>query len=349
MKVLHGISEVAGQGTNSVKGLRKLGINAKMVTYRTNRMKYDVDYDLKIGHCKWLYPFYMLKALCFAVFSIFKYDCFHFHFGHTLIPSGIDLFFFKLLKKKVFLEFHGSDIRWAFCRKPYLDMDMPLINEKYRKEIKYKLSFADGIILHDQELIEHLPPTDIPVYIVPLRVSVNDFTPNYPDTNIKKPIIVHAPSSRKIKGTEYILKALEEIELDYELILVEGKTQDEAFKIYSQADIIIDQLLIGSYGVFAIEAMAMGKPVVTHITEEMRKSFPEELPIVEADIFSIKKVLEELIMDASLRHDLGVKGREYVCKYHDCNKNSMVLKNIYLGKQKPMLSRDVFDLINRIN
>jgi len=59
-------------------------------------------------------------------------------------------------------------------------MDMPLINEKYRKEIKYKLSFADGIILHDQELIEHLPPTDIPVYIVPLRVSVNDFTPNYP-------------------------------------------------------------------------------------------------------------------------------------------------------------------------
>ena len=43
MKVLHGISEVAGQGTNSVKGLRKLGINAKMVTYRTNRMKYDAS------------------------------------------------------------------------------------------------------------------------------------------------------------------------------------------------------------------------------------------------------------------------------------------------------------------
>ena len=40
----------------------------------------------------------------------------------------------------MFLEFHGSDIRWAFCRKPYLDMDMPLINEKYRKEIKNSIS-----------------------------------------------------------------------------------------------------------------------------------------------------------------------------------------------------------------
>jgi len=77
MKVLHGISEVAGQGTNSVKGLRKLGINAKMVTYRTNRMKYDVDYDLKIGHCKWLYPFYLfyyrIHLLLFLSFLFFLF------------------------------------------------------------------------------------------------------------------------------------------------------------------------------------------------------------------------------------------------------------------------------------
>lgn len=345
MRVLHGISEVAGQGANSVKGLRKQGINAKMVTYRTNRMKYDVDYDLKIGHCRWLYPFYMIKALCFAVPAMFKYDCFHFHFGHTLMPASIDLFFLKLLKKKIFLEFHGSDIRWVFQRRHYPYMDMPPINEKYKKQLKHKISSVDGVILHDMELLEHLPQTETPVYIVPLRVSVNDFTPNYPDKNTKRPTIVHAPSSRKTKGTEYILKALEKIELDYELVLVEGKTQEEAFKLYSQADIIIDQILIGSYGVFAIEAMAMGKPVVTHVTEEMRKNFPDELPIVEADVSSIKEVLEKLIKDASLRYELGVKGREYVCKYHDCNKNSVVLKNIYLGKQKPMPSREMFELV----
>lgn len=347
MRALHGVSEVAGQGSNSVKGLRKLGIKAEMVTYRTNRMRYDVDYDLKVGHCKWFYPLYILRVLKFAVPAMFKYDCFHFHFAHTLMPLGIDLLILKFLKKKVFFEFHGSDIRWVFCRKKYPYMDMPPVNEKYRKELKRKLRFADGIILHDKELVNHLPDVGIPVYIVPLRVSVCDFVPIYPGKTVKRPVIVHAPSARKIKGTEYVLRALKEIDLDYELILVEDKTQVEAFELYSKADIIIDQLLIGTYGVFAIEAMAMGKPVVTHITEEMRKSFPEELPIVEADVFSIKQVLERLIKDASLRYELGIRGREYACKYHDNNKICHILKNIYLGRQNSLSSKEMFDLANQ--
>lgn len=342
MKVLHGVSEVAGQGINSVKGLRKQGVDARMVTYKCNRMKYEADYELKIGTSKWLYPLYAFKALVFAVSAIFKYDCFHFHFGHTLIPSGIDLLFLKKLKKKIFLEFHGSDVRWVFLRKKYPYMDMPPINERYQKELKYKLSFANGIILHDEELIKHLPTNNVPVYIVPLRVAVGEFLPVYPDKNINKPVIVHAPSARKVKGTEFILKALEEIELEYELILVEGKTQEEAFEIYTKADIIIDQLLIGSYGVFAIEAMAMGKPVVAHVTEEMRDTFPEELPIVEADVKSIKQVLEKLISDPEYRYDLGIKGREYVCKYHNRDKNGYILKEIYLGQQEPLGSREMF-------
>ncbi len=342
MKVLHGVSEVAGQGINSVRGLRNLGIDAKMVTYRTNKTNYGVDYDLKIGHRKILFPVYAVKALKFAISAIFKYDCFHFHFGHSLIPSGVDLRLLKVLNKKIYLEFHGSDVRWVYNRKAYPYMDMPPTNRKQQKKIENMISFADGIILHDKELLPHLPPVDIPVYYVPLRVEINNFKPIYPDKNVKKPIIVHAPSSRKKKGTEFILKALEEIELDYELILVEGRTQKEAFEIYSKADIIIDQILIGTYGVFSIEAMALGKPVIAHVTEEMRKSFPDELPIFEADVSSIKSAIEKLIKDSELRYNLGVQGREYVCKYHDKDKNSHILKDIYLGRQKPLDSKEMF-------
>ena len=39
----------------------------------------------------------------------------------------------------------------------------------------------------------------------------------------------------------------------------------EAMKLYAQADLVIDQLLAGWYGGFAVETMAMGKPVVCYI------------------------------------------------------------------------------------
>ena len=72
-----------------------------------------------------------------------------------------------------------------------------------------------------------------------------------------------------------------------------------------------------TYGVFALEAMALGKPVVAYISDEIRKTFPEELPIVSATIDSLTGVLETLITDGKKRRELGMAGRRYVEDYHD--------------------------------
>ena len=56
--------------------------------------------------------------------------------------------------------------------------------------------------------------------------------------------------------------------LDADLELVEGLHHDEAFERYRAADIVVDQLNAGWYGLFAIEAMALGKPVVTFLHDE---------------------------------------------------------------------------------
>ena len=56
--------------------------------------------------------------------------------------------------------------------------------------------------------------------------------------------------------------------LDADLELVEGLHHDEAFERYRDADIVVDQLNAGWYGLFAIEAMALGKPVVTFLHDE---------------------------------------------------------------------------------
>lgn len=349
MKVLHGMSEIAGQGFYSVRGLNENGIEAQMSVWRENLFGYGCDYNLKIGRCKWLYPYYAVKMFIFAVYAAFKYDCFHFHFGWSLLPGGMDLWVLKLFKKKVFMEFHGSDIRWSFNRQKYDGMPLPPESRGRQKRIKKILKYVDGVILHDEELRKHLPDTKVPVYIIPLRIDLDAITPAYPAEDVGKPIIVHAPSKRGGKGTEYVLKALEGLDADFEFILVEGKSQKEALEIYKTADIIIDQLLAGTYGVFAIESMAMGKPVFTYVDRTMAGTFPEELPIICSDKDMLGRELEKLIHDAERRKILGVRGRKYVEKYHDYKRNARALLKIYQGEYPELRGREAFTYLNTLD
>lgn len=337
MRVLHGMSEVAGQGSYSVKGLRENGIDAKMAVWRKNPSGYPCDYCLNIGKNRLLYPIYFLKMLGFAIYALFKFDCFHFHFGWSLLPGGMDLKIIKLLRKKVFMEFHGSDIRWTFNREPYEHLELPKENPKRQKKIQKILKYVDGIILHDEELRKHLPETNTPIYIVPLRLDIKRFTPIYPSEDVEEPIIVHAPSKRSNKGTEYLFEALKHIKHPFKFVLVENKPQSEAIEIYKSADIIVDQLLAGTYGVFSIESMALGKPVIVNVNKEMQREFPDELPLVSANTDTIVRQLESLITDPKRRRTIGIYSREYAEKYHDCKKNATILEKIYNG-ECPVLS-----------
>ena len=72
-------------------------------------------------------------------------------------------------------------------------------------------------------------------------------------------------------------------ELDVDLEIVEGLHHDEALERYARADIVVDQLNAGWYGVFAIEAMALGKPVVTYLHDEAVARTEEAFGVARAD------------------------------------------------------------------
>ncbi len=95
MRVLHGMSEVAGQGSYSVSGLKEIGIDTTMAVWRRNPFGYPVDIDMGIKKEKLRNPIYALmtgfRMLTFAIISIRKYNVFHFHFSHSLLPFGLDL------------------------------------------------------------------------------------------------------------------------------------------------------------------------------------------------------------------------------------------------------------------
>lgn len=328
------MSEVAGQNYYSVKGLKELGVNAKSAVWRKNSFGYPIEYSINIGYKKICYPWYAIKIIIFFIKAVFSFDCFHFHYGNSLLPYNMDLWLLKLLKKKIFFEFHGSELRGKLAKIQYQYYDPGETTSKFKQRALLRIAkYADGFILHDKELLPHLPNCNVPVYIVPLRVDINQFLSSSLYTENAKPLIVHAPSRRSTKGTIYLLNSLELVKAPYELVLVEGVTQEKAFELYKKADLVFDQISVGTYGVFAIEAMALGKPVMTYISDEMLNAFPKTLPIVNVNPDNLHEKIENLLNDAKLRYDIGTRSREYAKQQHDYLKNAKLLKDIYEGNK----------------
>ena len=95
----------------------------------------------------------------------------------------------------------------------------------------------------------------------------------------------------------------------------EGIPSDEARRIYEQADVVVDQLLIGAYAQFAIEGMALGQPrrllpqpalrrVPSRVGATRRSSAQRPDTIVDE--------LRRLVRDRALREELGARGPGYV-------------------------------------
>jgi glycosyltransferase involved in cell wall biosynthesis len=102
---------------------------------------------------------------------------------------------------------------------------------------------------------------------------------------------------------------------------VEGLHHSEAFERYREADIVVDQLNAGWYGLFAIECMALGKPVVSFLHEEAVRrtedALGERVPIVRATRDDLRARLEPLVASAAERRRIGDESRRYVERVHD--------------------------------
>jgi glycosyltransferase involved in cell wall biosynthesis len=152
-----------------------------------------------------------------------------------------------------------------------------------------------------------------------------------PPTDRERPVVVHAPSDRKKKGTEYVIAAC--AQLPVELDIVEGLPHERARERYARADIVVDQLNAGWHGVFALEAMALGKPVVTHlkpdVIERSAEGFGIRVPIVPATSETLVDALRPLVAQPALRRELGAASRAYVEQVHDIDRVADRLLDVY--------------------
>ncbi len=170
------------------------------------------------------------------------------------------------------LVFHGSELRdprrhaathrWS----PFRDAEDERVRrvqatvDLVRPDVD---AFEGPCLVSTPDLLEDLPRATW----LPVVVDTMLWTPRPPRARRKVPVVVHTPSRAAIKGSDFVDAAVEPLAaaglVDYRRI--EGVPPERMPDVLAEADIVLDQFTIASYGVLACQAMALGIAVVGHV------------------------------------------------------------------------------------
>lgn len=356
LKVIHLPTTVGGNAGCLSAAERGLGLDSRCVALTRSPYAYPADETIFTGR-----PLLdELRRYRLAVRSL-SYDVIHYNFGSTALPirlgkslpgEGVGATFGRWcynslyakwveladaalahrLGKVVAVTFQGDDARQGdFCREHFpvhfvREVDAryyrPGTDEFKRERIARFERYADLVYSVNPDLMHVLPGKAqfMPYASVDPRI----WKPAFAQSN-RIPHVLHAPSHRAVKGTGYLIDAVNRLRsegIDFRFTLVEGVTHEEAKRLYEGADLLVDQLLAGWYGALAVELMALGKPVISYIREEDLKFIPSQmradLPVISCPAGAIYDVLRRWLTCPQHERDAaGQASRAFVERWHD--------------------------------
>ena len=321
MKILHAPLNTASDPKGLVAGLRSLGHDADLATTSVSHLVDDGNIDLSFSSDNSLVR--QMKKWNFCRTRLLDYDVVHFHTGHSILDYGNGSFALmdakKLLKQNVplFVTFHGCDVRdlqLGGCPNPCADRFCQLGNKKMRLDFFQR--FSHNLFVSTPDLLSAIPEATVLPQSV---IGIEDFEWAPPNTEGTL-TIVHAPSRRAVKGSDEIIAAVNQLISegnDLRLDLVENVSHKEALEAIKRADIVVDQLHCGWYGVVSVEAAAFGKPVVVRIDEEYVKMSQMSMPpFVNATKETLYDKLKFALSNRSNLPAMGKQGRDFVMMRH---------------------------------
>ena len=328
--------------------LELYGYSCETFVYHT--WYFTADFDVNVGHyCPRAFGPYVSFAFC-----LFRYKCLYTYFdggplGFTTLLARCEPFLLTVAGIKTVVMPFGADIHVLSRSKNLLTVngyahDYPGFRHQRRRtaalidvwthgadHIISGCDWVDYMYYWDSLMLSHFAiDTDI------LKTE-EDYRP------LDEPCIplrlIHAPNHRALKGTDHILKAVDDLCAEgvaIELAIAEGVPNETLLSMIQGADAVVDQLVLGWYAMFAIEGMALCKPVVCHIRPQYRELYVaaglidvDELPLVDSSIGTIKETLRRLasLTRRELR-DIGIRSRSFVEKHHSLDAVGSMLDRI---------------------
>lgn len=140
---------------------------------------------------------------------------------------------------------------------------------------------------------------------------------------LRNKFALQAPTTRQGKQTEIFIKAARKARVPFEVVEQVSYAECMAYKV--QARVICDQIKYG-YGNNAIEAWALGMPVISGFSTPLAQTYRDaileqvggELPFIEviAAVDNVAEVLYRLRHDHAYYVEWCYRGREHFFKHH---------------------------------
>lgn len=311
IKVLQGFIDIGGQANRYAEAIRAQGHYSESWFYERTLRNEPYDRLLNLNND----GFYggRFRKLGYLKDALLKFNIWHIHKGFSMFHKAKDLLLAKKLGKKIIIHYRGREIR------PEMGLDK--LPDQIVEKVKRESEIADLIFVKDGQLAELISPYVSRPIVFPNIVRIDHFIPptdvpsDYYETN-RKLRIVHAPSNPKYKGTEYVRLAIKHLRDRVDYSELTGVSHKEVLHAYWGADIVIDQLLTGTYGNAALESMALGRCVVNFLNPTFTKYEPATPPIVHTTIESLTEKLDLLDRSRDEIWSYGTRGKAFIKDNH---------------------------------
>jgi glycosyltransferase involved in cell wall biosynthesis len=293
-----------------------------------------------------LIPFYLFLRCLFRYKSLFI----HFHGGPLWTTRILDRFephFYRMAKIKVVVMPYGSDVQVLTRSKNLyfkhtVSIDYPNFR-KYRRRVSNSVDrwtrHADWVI-SGCEWVDYMYHWDT-LMLAHFSIDLDRWNPTKQEHGVDKTgklRILHAPNHVAIKGTKALVDAVETLKkegLNIELVLMRGVPNSEIQKAIESVDLVADQFVIGWYAMFAMEAMAMKKPVLCYLREDLIDLYVkagllrrEEIPVINTNLLEIEEKIRWAFSHREELIKIGERSREFVRNHHSTERIGEVFTNI---------------------
>jgi hypothetical protein len=333
---------------------RLLGVDAETLVFQTYYITRSFDIILQPFE-RWFseHDPQHYEAFRWLVFlwALMRYDSFYYFNDSGILPSGgygkdsfgINADEMRLIRqsgKALYTLAYGADYRtrtktlasgrWNFC------MDCPevgrycLCDDQVSERIFSTIARHATAVLGTGLSLSYLPnPKDLDYLVLDTEL----YQPAYTDAPIERPLrVVHVPNHPHFKGTRFLTDAVERLRTEghpIELTMLTGVSHEQAVELMRASDIVADQFIGGSFGQTAVEAMALGKPVLCYVRDDRNVPERSQFPIINVDPDTLYATLADLCNSPEKLPAIGRRSREYVVKHYSLEAFALRLDQLY--------------------
>ncbi|MCP4559931.1 MAG: glycosyltransferase [Bosea sp.] len=317
---------------------RLLGVEAESVVFTHYHVSSDFDLVLKgmqdelmAERYNLIHPFRWLVL----GWALLRYDVFHLYndagfidliggYGTRMGIALDELRSYRWAGKRLYTYTYGADHRmrgkasaagrWSFCSECPEPGAFCICDDVGGEQMLATISeYATAMIAHG--LSQPMVPGSR--NIASTAIDLREIgPPRAGPARFEQPLKVgHFPNHPYFKGTKYLEAAIARMQadgLDIQLILLNGVPRSQILEAMSGLDLLVDQLISGSFGATALEGMALGLPVVCYLHDNVAVANLADCPIIRANPKTIEDVLRRIVANRRELVEAGNKGRAYV-------------------------------------